>query len=41
MGKFFGAADITQHLLPTSLVPAARVIGHGTAKYSQHAALVS
>jgi hypothetical protein len=40
-GKFFGGAAIKKHLFPPSLVPAARVIGHGKAKYSQHAALVA
>ena len=41
MGKFFGGAAIRKHLFQPSLGPAARVIGHGTANYSQHAALVS
>lgn len=40
-GKFFGGAAIKKHLFLPSLVPAARVIGHGGAKYSQHAALVA
>ena len=39
--SFSGLRTSRRHLFPTSLIPAARVIGHGTAKYSQHAALVS
>jgi hypothetical protein len=41
LDKFSGGATIEKHLFPTSVVPILRVIGHGTAKYSQYAAVVS